>query len=123
MRLSEQFQTLANIKLPIRSYLVMSANTQLAALSESVRAFKSIKPVACILTKLDEATSLGGAITAVLRHKLPIAYLGVGQRVPEDLQPGRADRLVEQARGLAAQYRQEADDETLALTFGAAGGK
>jgi flagellar biosynthesis protein FlhF len=123
MRLSEQFQTLANIKLPIRSYLVMSANTQLAALSESVRAFKSIRPVACILTKLDEATSLGGAITAVLRHKLPIAYLGVGQRVPEDLQPGRADRLVEQARGLAAQYRQETDDETLALTFGAAGGK
>jgi len=120
MGLSEQFQTLAATGLPIRSYLVMSANTQLAALSETVRAFKRIKPVACILTKLDEATSLGGAITAVLRHQLPVAYLGTGQRVPEDLQPARSDKLIDQARALAESYRQEADDETLALTFGGA---
>jgi len=118
MGLSEQFHTLAASGLPIRSYLVLSANAQLAALSETVRAFARVKPVACILTKLDEATSLGGALTAVLRHQLPVAYLGTGQRVPEDLQPARSDKLIEQARTLAENYRQESDDETLALTFG-----
>ncbi len=118
MRLSEQFGALTEKRLKIRSYLVMSANTQLSTLNEVVRSFKSIAPVGCIITKLDEATSLGGALTAVLRHSLPIAYLGVGQRVPEDLQPARGERLVENACKLAQQYRQETDDECLALSFG-----
>jgi flagellar biosynthesis protein FlhF len=120
LRLSEQFQALAELKLPIRTHLVLSANTQLASLSEIVRAFRRVKPVACIITKLDESASLGGALTAVLRHQLPIAYLGVGQRVPEDLQPARSDKLVEHACALVEHHRQESDDETLALTFGGA---
>lgn len=120
LRLSEQFQALARLRQPIRTYLVVSANTQLAALSETVRAFRRAKPAACIITKLDESASLGGALTAVLRHQLPIAYLGTGQRVPEDLQPARSDKLIEHARALAEHHRQETDNETLALTFGGA---
>lgn len=118
MRLAEQFGALADKRLKIRSYLVMSANTQLSTLSEVVRQFKSVGPVGCIMTKLDEATSLGAVLTAVLRHQLPMAYLGIGQRVPEDLQPARSDKLIENACILAQQYRQETDDESLALTFG-----
>lgn len=120
MRLSEQFQALSKLPAPVRTYLVLSANTQLASLSETVRAFRRVQPAACIITKLDEAASLGGALTTVLRHRLPIAYLGTGQRVPEDLQPARSDRLVEHARALAEHHRQETDDETLALSFGGA---
>ena len=40
---------------------------------------------ACILTKTDEATSLGGALSALIRSGLPLAYVANGQRVPEDL--------------------------------------
>lgn len=120
MRLSEQFQALSELKAPIRTYLVLSANTQLASLTETVRAFRRVKPAACIITKLDECASLGGVLTAVLRYQLPVAYLGTGQRVPEDLQPARSDRLVEQACALAERHRQESDDETLALNFGGA---
>ena len=43
------------------------------------------RPSACILTKTDEATSLGGAISALIRSGLPLAYVANGQRVPEDL--------------------------------------
>lgn len=120
MRLSEQFQALAELKIEVRTYLVLSANTQLAALSETMRAFRRVNPAACIITKIDEAASLGGALTAVLRQRLPIAYLGTGQRVPEDLQPARSERLVEHAQALAKHYRQETDDETLAFSFGGA---
>ena len=42
---------------------------------------------ACV-TKLDEATSLGGTLSALIRAKLPLAYLSDGQQVPEDLQSG-----------------------------------
>ncbi len=120
MRISEQFRALTALSRPIRTYLVLSANTQLAALSETVRAFRQVRPVGCIITKLDECASLGGALTVVLRHRLPVAYLGIGQRVPEDLQPARSDKLIETARALAEQYRHDTDDETLALTFGGA---
>ena len=39
----------------------------------------------CILTKTDEATSLGGALSVLIRSGLPLAYVANGQRVPEDL--------------------------------------
>jgi len=38
-----------------------------------------------ILTKLDEAMSLGTALDVIIRHKLPLHYVTNGQRVPEDL--------------------------------------
>ena len=118
MRLAAQFETLASAGRAIASYLVVSASTQVAALSEIVRAFKGVHPAACILSKVDETISLGPALSAVLRHRLPVAYLGTGQQVPEDLQPARAGALVEQAEELARQYAQPADDEELALGFG-----
>jgi flagellar biosynthesis protein FlhF len=49
------------------------------------QAFARVAPAACILTKVDEAASLGAVISTTLRHKLKIAYLCDGQRVPEDL--------------------------------------
>ncbi len=118
MRLAEQFRTLQGFSGKIRSYLVVSANTQLATLNEVARSFRRLKPAGCILTKVDEATSLGGVLTMVLRHQLPLAYLGVGQRVPEDIQPARSDKLIERAAALLQQYREEVDDDYLALTFG-----
>lgn len=118
MRLSEQFQTLEAAGQIIRAYLVLSANTQLPSLCEIVRGFRKVQPVGCILSKVDEATSLGGVITAVLRYRLPVAYLGTGQRVPEDLQAARSDRLIENALTLMRHYAsEENDDESLALLF------
>jgi flagellar biosynthesis protein FlhF len=48
-------------------------------------AFLVTRPSACILTKTDEATSLGGAISVLIRSSVPLAYVANGQRVPEDL--------------------------------------
>jgi flagellar biosynthesis protein FlhF len=39
----------------------------------------------CILTKLDEATNLGGVLDTVIRYKLPVHYVSTGQKVPENL--------------------------------------
>ncbi|HET8700858.1 MAG TPA: flagellar biosynthesis protein FlhF [Nitrococcus sp.] len=121
MRLAEQLHTLETAGSTIRAYLVVSANTQLTALCEIVRGFRKVKPAGCILSKVDEATSLGSAMTAMLRYRLPVAYLGTGQRVPEDLQPARNDRLLESALALMQRYTGEQnDDESLALRFAGA---
>ena len=121
VRLAEQFKTLGSAEGLVKTYLVLSAATQMATLTESVSAFAGAEPVGCIFTKVDEASSLGGAMTCALRTKLPIAYLAVGQRVPEDLQAARGDTLVHRACALLDEHVQEADEEALALALGGGG--
>lgn len=122
LRLGEQLQTLQRVGRAVRPYLVLSASTQLPALMDAVRSFQAVTPAACILSKTDEAGSLGGAITAVLRSRLPVAYVAHGQRVPEDLRPARSDRLLADAQALVREQASREDDESLAIALGAAGG-
>ncbi len=97
MRLSEQLDTLNTSGRDIRKYLVMAANAQRGVLLQTVKAFSRIPLAGCILTKLDEAISIGGALEAVIRHKLPLTYTSDGQRVPEDIQPARIHTLITHA--------------------------
>lgn len=120
LRISEQFATLraGGADRGIRAYLVMSAITQRIGLEEIIRAFGKMDLAGCILTKLDEAASLGEIISVVVRHKLPVTYLGVGQRVPEDLLPARAHNLVSRAVALLQQHAPDIEEESLAMAFG-----
>jgi flagellar biosynthesis protein FlhF len=71
-----------------------------------------------MLTKLDEATSLGGALSALIRSKLPLAYVADGQRVPEDLSPARAHQLLARAVELSRKAGATADEDLLRRRFG-----
>ncbi|MDZ7754145.1 MAG: flagellar biosynthesis protein FlhF [Gammaproteobacteria bacterium] len=81
----------------VQTLMVLAASSQLAALRESVKAFGVAHPEACIVTKLDEAVSLGPVISTLAEYQLPVAYFSDGQRVPEDIQPARAHNLVTRA--------------------------
>lgn len=85
---------------PIKACLVVSAQVQSEAVEETLRAFKKLKPVAAVVTKLDESHGLGGVLSALVRHRLPLHYVSAGQRVPEDLERARGDRLVRYAMNL-----------------------
>jgi flagellar biosynthesis protein FlhF len=117
VRLSEQFHKLRDGSPEIQPYLVLSANTQLAAINETIRNFSRAKLAGAIVTKLDESASLGGILTAAIRHKLPLAYCGTGQRVPEDLQQAKSHRLVSKAVSLMQNYTEQLDKETLAFRY------
>ena len=84
-RLKEQLAALKLGAARARVYLTLPAHGEANALDEAVRSFANLTPDACILTKVDEAASLGAVLSTTLRHKLRIAYLCNGQRVPEDL--------------------------------------
>lgn len=99
VRLIEETRKLTAVA-DLQSYLVMSANVQREVMDEVVDAFGREHLAGCILTKLDEAARLGPALSTVLTHQLPIAFLSEGQRVPEDLRPARARDLVAQALAL-----------------------
>ncbi len=117
MRLSEHMATLREGSPLIRPYLTISATSQLKALDETIAAFSRVDLAGCILTKLDEAVGFGAALSSVISHQLPINYLGVGQRVPEDLQLARAHRLVTRAVSGVKPEDQTADPEEMAAKF------
>ena len=54
---------LSNCAWQMETALVLSASTQAGALEETVKRFAPANPASCVLTKLDEAASLGGALT------------------------------------------------------------
>jgi flagellar biosynthesis protein FlhF len=93
VRLKEQLAALKLGAARARVFLALPAHGEANALDEAVRSFANLTPDACILTKVDEAASLGAALSTILRHKLRIAYLCNGQRVPEDLHAAYDRRL------------------------------
>jgi len=115
--ISQQLAHLSHPSSMIKPYLVLSANAQTSTLDEVITAFKKASPAGCILTKLDEAASLGGVLSAVIKHQLPIAYISNGQKVPEDIKPARARELVDQTLAYSKQYKQSTDDEFMAVAF------
>lgn len=56
-----------------------------------------------IVTKLDEAATIGSALDILIREKLKLYYMANGQRVPEDLHVGNKQFLLRQAFKLGRQ--------------------
>lgn len=101
MRLYQQLDNLtANSRIPIRSYLVLSATGQRRVLQDAVNHFKRIPLSGAVLTKLDESVSLAGALSVLIQSGLPLSYVTDGQRVPEDMKV--ADTLMLAQQALAA---------------------
>ena len=122
VRLIEQLATLKYGAARARVLLALPAQVEGQALDEIVCAFVRIKPAACVLTKVDEAASLGAAISTVLRHHLKIAYVCNGQRIPEDLHASHLKRiwLVRAALELGQRSPAARDEGYLARNFGRA---
>lgn len=112
MQLTEKFALLKEQSPRIKNYLTLSANTQASGIDDIIKAFSHLNLSGCIVTKTDETSSLGGAISALIRHRLPLAYVANGQQVPEDLSQARPNTLVNQASDLMND-EQQLDPQTL----------
>ncbi|WP_275096511.1 flagellar biosynthesis protein FlhF [Sedimenticola hydrogenitrophicus] len=119
VRLSEQLALLDVAGQGVRSFLTLSAATDYSSLEQAISAFGAAKPEACILTKVDEAGSLGGALSALIHQALPLAFVADGQKVPEDLHLARSHTLVSKAVACSTGGG-EYSDEYLALALGGA---
>ncbi|WP_144143698.1 flagellar biosynthesis protein FlhF [Paraburkholderia sp. BCC1884] len=86
---SDQISMLCRAGQPVQRLLLLNATSHGDTLNEVVQAYQrgpDQQPLAgCILTKLDEATNLGGVLDTVIRYKLPVHYVSTGQKVPENL--------------------------------------
>lgn len=119
MQLNDQLAMLKEGDRRVRSYLVMATNSQRGVLNDVMRAFKPLSLAGCILTKVDETTSLGGALSVASENNLPVAYFNDGQKVPEDIHPARAHNLVSRAVSIMQHLSGGvADDASLSLALG-----
>ncbi len=98
--------------LGVRRIAVVAASQQSAAIEQAMTRFGQ-GSIACILTKLDEAPQPGAVIDSLIRHRLPLAYVSGGQRVPEDLHVPHAAWLIDRSlKGgqLATPYTLDSED-------------
>ena len=102
----------------IKNYLVLSATGQMNLQDNVICAFSQLKLQGCMLTKIDEAASLGEIISVLIQHELPLHFVCDGQKVPDDLHQARGQLLVKEAVKLMRNTNKSPSTEELAYTFG-----
>jgi len=117
---TEQVAMLTGAGADVKRLLCLNATATQETLNEVVRAYQGSGLAGCIMTKLDEAASIGSVLDVVVRQKLKLLYVSNGQRVPEDLHLADRGYLIDRAFKLkrdnvATQY---ADDELPLLMSG-----
>lgn len=116
---AEQVAMLSGTNADVKRLLCVNATSTGETLSEVVRAYRGTGLAGCILTKLDEAATIGGALDIIIRQKLQMFYVASGQRVPEDLHVANKLYLVDRAFKLkreTAAYLHKNDELALALS-------
>jgi flagellar biosynthesis protein FlhF len=95
----------------VRSLLVLPASAQGAVLSDCLAGLRPLTLHSAVLTRLDEARSLGGALGALISAALPVSGISDGARIPEDFKPARASELVARAFALLPQAGDSMDTD------------
>jgi len=115
---AEQVEMLCQAGKQIKRLLLLNATSHGDTLNEVVQAYQARGLDGCILSKVDEAASLGPALDCAIRHELNVHYLATGQRVPEDLHLANRQYLIHRAfktRSLSSPW--QLDDSELAFAM------
>ncbi|MGH8670655.1 MAG: flagellar biosynthesis protein FlhF [Burkholderiales bacterium] len=96
-RLADQVAMLCGEGRSVKRLLLLGATSQGCTLDDVVRAYRGFGIEGCILTKIDEAMSLGPALDVIIRYRLDLYYVTNGQRVPEDLHLANKEYLIDRA--------------------------
>lgn len=94
---AEQMSMLANSNSAIKRLLCINATSTGETLADVVSAYKGQGLDGCLITKLDEAATIGNALDIIIREKLKLYYITDGQRVPEDIHLANKQTLLEYA--------------------------
>jgi flagellar biosynthesis protein FlhF len=107
--LNKQLEDFNLSKKSIKKILLMSATSQAAVLRQSLKLFSQLSPNALIITKLDEAASLGEVLSVILKAHYPVIYTTDGQKIPEDIRLAKSHHLISKAVWLSNKYTRESE--------------
>lgn len=94
---AEQVAMLSATDTKVKRLLCLSATSNGETISEVVRAYQGNGLAGCIMTKLDEAATIGNVLDVIIRQRLNLYYVANGQRVPEDLHVANQHYLIDRA--------------------------
>ncbi|MDP2152413.1 MAG: flagellar biosynthesis protein FlhF [Methylotenera sp.] len=97
---TEQIALLSSSKTPIKKLLCLNATNTGETLTDVIQAYKGKGLDGCIITKLDEAATIGNTLDVIIREKLKLYYTANGQRVPEDINLANKIELIHLALNL-----------------------
>jgi flagellar biosynthesis protein FlhF len=95
-RLGEMLSLLSQARFgdrDVQRILLINAASHAETVDEVARAWRVDRAHGTVLTKIDEAARIGGALDALVRYRLALLGLTNGQRVPEDWHPGNPGLL------------------------------
>jgi len=119
---AEQVAMLSGAGSEVKRLLCLNATSTGETLTEVVRAYQGSGLAGCIITKIDEAATMGNVVDVIVRHKLNLYYSANGQRVPEDLHLINRELLIDRAFRLQRESTgfQLRDEELSLVVSGAA---
>lgn len=82
-----------------QAHLVLNVTSGVRHVEQTIERFAAVEPTSVILTKLDEAASLGSLLSITEKLDVPISYLTTGQDVPDDIEPARPAALARMVLG------------------------
>jgi flagellar biosynthesis protein FlhF len=94
----DMFRVLASRR-DVRTHLVIPATTTAKTAGRLFDRFADARPSRVVLTRLDEAESIGSLVSVLRERSLPLSYFGTGQNVPADLQRVDAAALADWIMG------------------------
>lgn len=83
----------------VRTHLVIPAATTAKSAERFIHRFADARPARVVLTRLDEAETIGPLVSVLREHRLPLSFFGTGQNVPADLQRVTAPVLADWVMG------------------------
>ncbi len=100
-RLKQQLAAINELGARVATLLVLPATSQPQVIRSAYQNYRTDNLQACVLTKLDEAASIGELISLVIEKSLPVAYSSEGQGVPDDIATATGTDLVRKMIALA----------------------
>ena len=99
VKIQELKSMLAEAK-PDEVHLVLSSVAGASSLAQTAEKFAGVGTTALLLTKLDEAASLGNLLPLLRTCRLPLSYLTNGQNVPDDIQVAAKRQVAQMVLGV-----------------------
>lgn len=92
-----KIQELQEILSQVRTevHLCMAATTRDRDLVETVKRYSDFHLSYLLFTKIDETSAYGNVFNVAAKTQVPLSYLTMGQRVPEDIEVATKERLAD----------------------------
>ena len=120
---AEQIAMLDGTGKDVKRILCLNATSSGETLNEVIKSYSGNGLAGCILTKMDEAATIGGVLDIIVRNKLKVFYVANGQKVPEDISLAGSVDLIDRAFKLKNETASfHLKDSEISLVAGSLGG-